>query len=468
MKSVYKNWFFLLFSDVSRSLLNFIIFIFLARKLSPQAYGDFNTVISISALFTTFAIGLGTNHVVIRELAINPKETKSFLKRVALWRFVSFAIAFSVLVIYGQKQMADIAALILFAAALVLADSIWDFAESISFGHFCTKYSMVLNFTFSLLWLLVILILPKNNVSLVLVLSLYTAFQFLRGLIYITVCYKIFIKSSHEESHTSSGAVLKMSLPYFWMRSLGSATDQTPILRLRAMGGAEQVGIYSVGNKLIYPITLAVNTGMKALFPYIARLYKENKQEFDSKLADGFSIALILGGTVAAGLIAVSSWLIAGLLGNDYLDSVGVLKFLSWYGVVLCSDSLLSTVLSSTYRQNVLAVITTLDVIFSLPLFVWAAGYGAKGLAVMRMIVSIVMVAYHLVVVAKVLKININSKQFWISCVYTAVLMITSLAVKNQVYQLGILAVMIGFITFTPYSPIRKYLFLLKNILNKD
>lgn len=59
MNKLLKNWSYLLLSDISQSVINFFVFMLLARKLTPVGYGEFNVILAIVAIFSVVATNLG-------------------------------------------------------------------------------------------------------------------------------------------------------------------------------------------------------------------------------------------------------------------------------------------------------------------------------------------------------------------------------------------------------------------------
>lgn len=141
--------------------------------------------------------------------------------------------------------------------------------------------------------------------------------------------------------------------------------------------------------------------------------------------------------------------------GNAYQKAIEAFNYQAWFGVLLCFDLLLSTVLSSTYRQKVLAIITTIDVFIVFPLLYFGARNGAEGMAIAKLAGVLITVIYHIVVVILVLKIKLNSKPFILSCLYFLALMITSLFIKEIAIKLVIGGVTVGFFCLVKASPLR-------------
>ena len=63
------------------------------------------------------------------------------------------------------------------------------------------------------------------------------------------------------------------------MRVVGALGDQVPILLLEDYSGSAEVVFYSVGNRFVLPITIVVATGLRAIFPFMTKLFQEDKEK---------------------------------------------------------------------------------------------------------------------------------------------------------------------------------------------
>ena len=431
MSGLFKNWTYLLFSDVSQTIINFFVFIVLARKLAPEGYGEFNIILAVVALFTVFSNNSVSNHVITREVTLNPKSTNQIFKLFIPIRILSFIITGIALVIYINFKEINSNNVIIFSILLILSNTIWDISESIAFGHFVTKFTTIFNLCFSVIWLVVVICLPKEYSTSIVVISLYASLFIVRSIVYFIKISKSYILKNTNKINIGVKALLIMSFPYLWMRVLGVFTDQLPILFLDKYGGAKEVGFFSVGYRLIIPITIAINTGLRAAFPFMTKLYKEDKDRFDKKIIMSFSSVLIFGGIIAFLLVNFSDIWIPLFFGKSYTNSIESFNLLAWFGVILSFDLIISTILSSTYKQNTLAIITTIDVVVCFPLLYIGSKYGAIGLANSKLYTALFILIYHIIIVGKVLKIKILKKDFYLSFLFFIGMLIFSTTIFN-------------------------------------
>ena len=192
MSKILKNWSYLLFSDVIQQIVGFVVVILLARKLSPDGYGLYNVIISIATIFSVVA-HFGMSNVVIRELSLNPETTASFVKKIIIpFRIASFILAILAFFIYNMINVTADNTWSIYVVLIILNLSLWNFSESIAFGHEVTKYSSILNIIISLVWLASILIIPDKLLVVNTILLVYCLLHKVRKLFILPSSLRIF------------------------------------------------------------------------------------------------------------------------------------------------------------------------------------------------------------------------------------------------------------------------------------
>lgn len=460
MSKLIKNWGYLFFSDIFVQGISFVIMIILAQKLSPEGFGKFNVVLSLVSLFTVFS-NSGMNMVLTREVTLYPKATNALFFTILPIRIFSFFLSTISMMVYVYFKHFDHQFVYLFAILLVLSNSLWDIAESISFGHLITKYTTFFNLIFSSLWLLSVLIMPKDLFSVEWVIIIYSIIFFIKGFAFLWLVIMKHIRINREAVTITRKAFFIMCLSYIWMRIIGALADQVPILFLSERAGNAEVGYFSVGTKLIIPLTVSINTGLRAIFPFLTKWYQEDFNLFREKISEGFTFIMILGSILAVFFVSTSDLWIEQLFGNDYHNSVPVFNVMIWFGVLFCFDLLLSTCLSSTYQQNTLAIITTIDVIVIFPIYYWGTQYGAIGFAYAKLLGTMVTVIYHIIVFNKVLRLKLKWQVLFLNLIFFATLLSISLLEVRMEYKALLLAFVVLVFSFLPNSPlIRAYILL--------
>lgn len=447
--TIIKNWSYLLVSDIAQALISFFVFIFLARKLSPEGFGILNTILAMAGLFSVFAINVSSNQVIIREITLNPKATKKIVRVVLPLRIISLVLSIMALLGYFLYEGEIRTVYLIGTSIIVLATLIWDLAESIAFGNFVTKFTTFISIIAGLCWLIIILFLPETSINVELVLIIYSTIYLIRSVIYLGFSFKNYVHSNCEPLSIGWKDILIMSMPFLWMRIMGSFNDQVPILLLNWHGGAAEVGYYAVGNRFVMPITLAVSTGLRAIFPFMTKQFQEDKVKFSQKLSEGFTYVLILGSTIAMLLTVSSNIWVPFFFGEAYRKSILSFNYQAWLGVLLCFDLVLANVLSATYRQKILAIIITIDAVITFPLMYIGAKYGADGMAMAKLVGAFVTIIYHVIVVMVILKANIKSLSFLLSFIYFTVMMLVTIIISDISIKIILISILlIGFIVY--------------------
>jgi len=426
---------------------------FLARKLSTENYGTLNALMAIASFFSVFSIYFSANQLLTKEITLKPKSSKSTFTIFATVRIISFLLVASVgVIIFVFRDDYEIQ---LLPAALIITSAmvIWDLAESIAFGHFVTRITTFLNITGSLTWLVVVLLLPSNSLSLSTVIYSYSAIYIFRSIVYLIIVHQKFIvlNISEKTEKTIRGVVL-LSMPFLWMRLIATFSSEIPLLILNENSGSAEVGYYSVGNRFVMPITLAVTTGMRALFPFLTKLYYDDQEKFRKKLDTGFSYIFIAGAIIAFILTTTTEFWLTLLFGDKYLLAALPFNYLAWFGVVLSFDLLLSNVLVAANNQRLLAIITTIDILIVFPLLFYGSNFGAEGMAKFKLIGAGICVFYHILVTVLFLKIQLNSIGFITSGLFFISLLIISFLNFPILIQVSVGTLLLVIFYFIPGS----------------
>lgn len=429
---------------------------FLARKLSPEGYGILNTILAIAGLFSVFAVNVCANQVIIREVTLNPRATKKIVNVILPIRIISLALSIIALVGYYFYEGEVRTVYLIGTSIIVLATLVWDLAESIAFGHFVTRITTYISVVAGLCWFLIVFILPEKSINVEMVLLIYATIYLIRSVTYLGLSFKNYVHPNNDQLSMGWKIILMMSMPYLWMRIMGTFSDQVPILLLKWHSGATEVGYYAVGNRFVMPITLAVSTGLRAMFPFMTKLFQEDKEKFNQRLAEGFTFVLILGSSIAMLLTISSNIWVPLFFGDAYRKSILSFNFQAWLGVLLCFDLILANILSATYRQKILAIIMTIDVLIIFPLMYLGASNGADGMALAKLVAGFVTVSYHIIVVIVVLGVRLKSLSFLLSTIYFVTMMLITICISEMWIKLTIVSVLI--ITFLIYdkSPLRQ------------
>ena len=109
----------LLGSTVAQLLVALLITVFLARELSPAAFGFFSLVSTIFILARKF-LDVGMGNVAAREIAVDPRRERPILEGLMAYRRVAGMVLFAGLLIFAFVQKSAAERYVLIGAAAVL------------------------------------------------------------------------------------------------------------------------------------------------------------------------------------------------------------------------------------------------------------------------------------------------------------------------------------------------------------
>ena len=259
---VFKNWSYLFSSDIIQQLLGFFILIKLARELSPEIYGLYGVILSLAAIFSVIA-NFGSSNVIIRQISLNCLSTKEFIKKIVFpFRFVSFLVAVLSLIVSLFFLETNHHGNLIFIIILILNYSIWNFSESVAFGHKETKYTSLLNVIFMSLWFIILFFLNDNLFNLYNVLIIFCIINFIKSFIYLFIILTNYYSDKYGcKTVITQNSFIGMNFTYFIIALIGTLSMELPTQFINNNSDSQDVGFYIVGVKLMLPISRTKSAG---------------------------------------------------------------------------------------------------------------------------------------------------------------------------------------------------------------
>ncbi len=417
---------------VLSTICQFFCFGILGNKMSVEDYGQFNSMIALASTAAVFINNILAGIVANREIAVAPNLSRVLLKKFFIVRFLAFIIGSVVLVLYIGVTKRSSEMLLVGVIAFLFSDVFWELFEQIAFGLKITKYSMILNISSSWLWLIVILLIPAQVMTVFVVLLLHGVILALKAFIYGIVDVKITAEYKDEMDTVSYKYLALNSMPYLYNRIFGIVSVQLPIILLDGYAGLSETAYYAVGEKFTTPISKLTLVVISAVFPFLTAALKNNRTIAKKTIVSLFQIIISFGACFSLLLCATSDiWLVA-LFGQKYISAIEAFNYQIWYVIVISVDSLFSMLLSSDFKQKTLSVITTIDALSLIPFLYFGISYGAKGLAMAKLIHSIACLLYHLFIISRGYDSSVINVRLLISWVVFVSLVCVSIFVKSR------------------------------------
>ena len=386
---LFKNTSYLTIGNQIGNLLQFLFFLYFARRYGEEVVGQYSFAFSFTFLFSVFA-DLGLSIYLIRKVARDQSGNRLIFARCLSLRIFSLALfsllAVASIFIFLNNVSADTIKMIFCLGFFHIFFSIADVILAEFKGHDMMGLVALLN-------AFVRFIISGAGILLIAL-----GFDFLHvlisfpvgSLIYLIIC--IYFSLSYfkgvkiEFKHLDLKSLFKDNLPFALTIIFSEAFYHQDILMLRLLQNNKAVGIFSAANTIVLAfmgVLLFVHT---ALLPSFSRLYLESKTQLLEVSEHSLRYLVLIGMPIAVGCYAISDKLITLLYADRFEYSVSVLRILSWTIVLGFAAALYSVLLTAIDRQKekVIAIGSCLAFNFILN-FILIPAMSYKGAAVTKL-----------------------------------------------------------------------------------
>jgi len=328
---LFKNISWIFFGNVMHSLLQFLLNIYVARKLSLASNGILNYSTALIAFFTAIA-SLGYGNTITKEFSTKKEKVGEYLCSCILSSAAVGAICIVLLQIIlrilnpGENQ--------LYVVSLCQSTSI--IFSSMNLFVYWYRYENQANlaaimrlvaFFISALWRVLVLSLQYSLVWYVcgtavetLVFGVLMASFFFRH-------YKGRIKCSIKTSKEA----LKQSYPFIFAAVLITVYGQSDKVMLKSMINAEAVALYSVSSVLAGALSMIPSSLIEAFRPDIME-YKGNNDYLYRKRFRQLYCVIFWASTFYSLFVTIfAKQIILLLYGEKYIGAVSALALIVWY-----------------------------------------------------------------------------------------------------------------------------------------
>jgi O-antigen/teichoic acid export membrane protein len=337
-KRVFRNTFFLVGSESAIKLIAVVLAIFIARYLGTLGYGELQFAIAFASMFQ-FAIDLGFNGLLIREIAADHNKARKYAENVLSLRVILALACYAVLailVVFINKPV-EIKWLVLLAGIQLVFLTAIDFCSAL-FQAFEKIYlravmRMLYHLVFAVACVYVFAV--KGGV-----LQFMEAYAISAGIAFLAafaVAQFKFTRFSFGFDFVFWKKIIVNMLPFASIAIVVTIYNRVDMVMLSFMNGEEAVGIYAAAFNVYSAFQLLPVLAISAGYATLARTFKHNLSAF-RLLAKHYFWALFAVGIVAGIITAVIAHpLVYYVFGGKFLASGYALQV---FGVCLFSGTL--------------------------------------------------------------------------------------------------------------------------------
>jgi len=355
-RRILKSSTILLGASLVSQLANFAFVIHIARIFGPGTFGEYSFALSLGAFLAIF-VSLGTNELLLRKCSQEPSEWRiqvgilfpaQLLLAIAIW--LIFVITLQLLGLSGSELR-----IVAIVSSFQLLTPIW--------GLFCIGFTSTERMAYSALSdvgvRLLILLVGSAAIwaggTLQAVLLVLPAGALIAMLILSRLAFSEFGRPQLRFDGAALIRLWREGLPFFFIVALSIAYARVGLLFLRAVGSAEQVGVFASAERLVMAAGILHVTFSHAIFPAMVKLISTDRVQF-RQLADRCArLISLISLPLASVLYLFAEDLIGFLFGDQYRLASGILRIVAWLIALRGLTAVLETIgIASDHKRLVL------------------------------------------------------------------------------------------------------------------
>lgn len=404
---VVKNTLFQSLGKFATLLLSLTTTTMLARSLGPVGYGDYTFITAFVLLFATVA-DWGTNIIAVREASARSSHQESIFGNITLIRFLLSLLALILLnIMVSTNPGWSNLSLPLFVGSFVLLALSLKTSFGIVFQALLRyELSATVEIIFSISFLILAWVAVSWQKSLVNIIFAWFLATFISAVAAFLVARRI-SKFEWKMKWSNVYPILKEAFPAGALFIVFTIYNRVDTIILEHFSGAHAVGVYGLAYKVHDNLVLGAAFLMNALFPILARNFKDATKFsiLKNQYQKTFDILLVSSVFIFFFAYLMSGIIIQILGGLQFAESTPLLKVLLFATVIAYFNHLTGYSLIAFGKQKSSLFIATVALLFNVVAnIIFVPIYSYKASALITVATEALVLLLSTIVVAKTIK----------------------------------------------------------------
>ena len=388
IRKYFSNTSWLLGERILRMCVSLFVGIYIVRYLGPEKYGLLSYTMSFVWIFSAL-LDLGHREIIVRELVLYPEQRNVILGSAILLRlsgavFLVSGVAIGLQLVDNDEQTS----LMIVIIALGMAFQSWELIDYYFQSRVQSKYTAWAQTVQLIVASLIKIYLIIWQAPLIYFAAIFSLEYVITAALFLLM-YKWQVGSFPIRNCNLKYAkqMLKNSFPLLLTGTAILIYMKIDQVMLKELVGTETVGTYAAAVKLCevwyhIPVLIAVS-----LYPAIIGVKDKDPALYHAQLQKLYTLLVWVALVLAIPITFLADWIIYILYGNEYIESVIILKIYVWAGIFVSMSLANNKWMIIENFQNYILLTTLLgmssNIIFNVILI---PSYGAPGAAMATLI----------------------------------------------------------------------------------
>lgn len=366
IQTIFKNFSWLLFSQIITTICAFVWTILIGRYLSVSDYGIMNFAISFTGIIAlTMDFGISTH--IIRHIATDFDSSSKYLGNAiplkSFFSFFTFLLALIILIIMKCDEI-TIQVTLLFTIERIFSSMIGLFNGSLQAVEE-GKYQAIGNTLLNLLLLIFILISIFGDFGLYGITFAYLTANMIIVIFQYMIVTKRLSKPKFEFDREFCKKITLYSIPFALTSFFSMIFSSIDMIMITKMVGSYANGIYSAAYKLISVFGTFNGVYLAVVFPVMSRFFKNEKNLLIITFEKSIKYLLLIVIPLSFSVSLYSQDIVILFFGAKFAATSSVLSFLMWGLFLSFIDGVSLNLLNASHKERYVTLAFLVGAIFN-------------------------------------------------------------------------------------------------------
>jgi len=450
IRNIAKNTFILTFAQIVSKIFGIVFITVLARHVGASGMGKFGfatSFIAISMIIANF--GFGT--LLTRDLARDRTKASIYLSNTLFIKIFFLLIVYCLIFVITKvlNYPIDTTIIIYFIGVSEALNSLEMISTAVFRAYEKMEYEALVNTIGSLFYVCLGITGIYLGYSLTKIVFLLIFASLFKLVLSLTMLKRKFVKLNFKVDLGFCKQFILSSIPFGALLFIDVIFYNTDKIMLSTMKGDVEVGYYFAANKLLVALFIFPSMYMTAIFPVFSKLYVSSKRLLKILYRKSFDLLILIALPIAVGVFLIGDKLIILLYGEEFENSIIVLRILIWVVIFSFVGYVNSALLLASGRQVFFTVAYGVTVVLNIILnYFLIKKLDYIGACIATLIVTALEFLFYSIVCHNFLKVSFSWKillKILISVSLMGVFVRYFIKINISIIIIGILASVIYF-----------------------
>jgi O-antigen/teichoic acid export membrane protein len=394
-QTLFKNAFWLASAEFFSKGIYFLVFIWLARYLGPEVYGQWSFALSFVSFFAVF-VDFGFTILIIKELARDKTKSPEYVGNILTMKLVLslLTIGLAATIIEFLSQDPIVINLVYFLSLYIVINNFGVLFQAIFRANEKMEYEAFCRILQSVALLLSAAFLILSNSSVLIISFAFLAASFIGAGFSLLFIRTYLFKPSFKVNLKIWKEIVKKAWPFLLSGAFYMIYYVMGSIMLGLFSDMKEVGYYNAACNLFFAVFVIPDVITVSFFPKISYFYEKNKTDF-KKIFFHYRKTMIIAGLLAGtGLFLLSDLFVNIIYSSAYFPSIFLLKILSFMMFFKSLSFVYNWFLFSSDEQKKVLIASGLAALLNIILnYFLIIRYNAVGATVSMVITEIFLLA---------------------------------------------------------------------------